>query len=232
MVAQAMEQQVLCVRRATLQERLGGIPLGLTVDQEALTAFQEAVRSTGEFRPRPALEEDPTYLQVIVQGLVTDGASVLALFRKSREPQTDRFVETRHNAKIALSSGGHVEPVEANSGDVLRAALERELSEELVFTPVPPRSALLPLGLVCNAAPDASLFHRVHMGMVFLVPVPGAVHLPEGSNEFEHVELAGRDRLRELLPRMEEWGQILADAILDGRLSLDIPETVVAKKRR
>lgn len=221
----------MCVRRTTFEERLGGIPLGLTVDADTLTAFQEVVRSAGEFRPRPALEKDPTYLQVIVQGLVTDGTSVLALFRKSRKPQTGRFVETRHNAQIALSSGGHVEPVEARSGDVLRAALERELSEELIFTPVPPRSALLPLGLVCNAAPDASLFHRVHIGVVFLVSVPGAVRLPEGSDEFEHIELAGRDRLQKLLPRMEGWGRILADAILGGRLSLDIPETVVARKR-
>lgn len=225
-----MEQQVLCVRRATLEERLGEIPLGLTVDAKTLTAFHDTVRAAGEFRSRPALEEDPGYLQVIVQGLVTDGASVLALFRKSREQQTDRFVETRHNAKIALSAGGHVEPGESEDRDVLRAALERELSEELVLAPVPPRSAFLPIGLVCNAAPDESLFHRVHIGAVFRVPVAGKIRLPEGSDEFDTVELAGRERLRELLPRMEGWGQILARAILDGKLSLGASETDVARK--
>lgn len=215
-----MEQQVLCVRRAILEERLGSVPLGLTVDENILAAFHDTVRAAGEFRSRPVLEEDPQYLQVIVEGLVTDGASVLALFRRSREQQADRFVETRHNAKVALFSGGHVEPGESGERDVLRAALERELHEELVLDPAPHRSALRPLGIVCNAAPDEALFHRVHIGAVYWVPITGTVQLPDRSDEFDQVEFAGHDRLRELLPRMEGWGQILAHAILDGRLPL------------
>lgn len=222
-------QQVFCIRRTTLEERLGNIPLGLTVDPRVLTAFQDAVRALGEFRLRSALEEDPQYLQIIVQGLVTDGQSVLALFRKSREQRVDRFVETRHNAKIALFAGGHVEPVEAGESDVLRTALQRELSEELVFAS-PPRSALQPLGLACTAAPAAPLFQRVHVGVVYWVPVSGPVRLPEAGEEFDDLEFVRGERLRELLPRMEEWGQLFAAAILDGRLSLSVPKGVLSQK--
>lgn len=217
------EQRILCVPRVVLEERLQGIPLGLTVKPEILDAFRETVRAAGEFRPRPALEEDPTYLQIIVQGLVTDGQSVLALFRKSREQAAEQFVETRHNTKVALSAGGHVELVEAMSEDILRSALERELQEELVFDPLPPLTALTPLGLVCMASPDAPLFQRVHIGIVYRVPIPGSVHLPTGSDEFTHVELAHGEQLQALLPRMEGWGQILAAAMFDGRLSLRLP---------
>lgn len=224
------EQQILCVPRPVLEEHLQGIPLGLTVQPTILDAFQETVRTSGEFRPRPALEEDPTYLQIIVQGLVTDGQSVLALFRKSREQAAEQFVETRHNAKVALSAGGHVELVEATSEDVLRSALERELQEELVFDPLPSLTALTPLGLVCMASPDAPLFQRVHIGIVYRVPIPGSVRLPDANDEFTHVELAHGEHLHALFPRMEGWGHILAEAILDGRLSLRSPAIATTER--
>lgn len=213
-----MSQQILCVRRTTFAEALGGIPLGLTTDEPALRLFQDVVAAAGEFRPRPALEEDPTFLQVIVQGMVVKEGAVLALFRKVRESEPGRFVETRHNAKVALSSGGHVEPVEAGAGDVLRAALIRELQEELVCDPSVDVRRIRPLGLVCTASPNAELFHRVHIGFVSLVPVAGSVRLPDDGDEFDRLEFATADALRALLPRMEGWGRILAAAILDGRL--------------
>lgn len=224
------EQRVLCVRRVVLEERLSGIPLGFTTDHARVMALQDAVSERGEFLLRPSVEEDPTVLQVIVQGLVTDGRSVLALFRKSRAQGASRFVETRHNAKIALSAGGHVDSQEADAPDILRAALQRELSEELVFAIPPSVSVLAPLGIVCNAEPDAPLFHRVHIGLVYQVPVFGEVRLPEDSDEFDDVEMSGPHRLRELTPRMEGWGQIIAQAILEGHVTLASPVGVPRSK--
>lgn len=213
-------QRILCVPRTLLEERLGAIPLGFTTHPDMLTAFQRAVRDHGEFRPRPELEEDPAYLQVIVQGIVTNGDGVLALFRRSRRQHGERFVETRHNAKVALSAGGHVEPTEAKEDDVLRAALQRELLEEIICDPPVDIRRIAPLGLVCNAASDAPLFQRVHIGLVFQVPVSGTVRLPQDSDEFDHLEFASLDRLRALWPRMEGWGQMLATAILERTLVL------------
>lgn len=215
-------QTILCVPRAELERALGGIPLGFTADRRLLRSFEEAVKRLGEWRPRPELEEDSTYLQIIVQGLVTRGSGVLGLFRTVRSAKPGAFVETRHNAKIALSAGGHVEPVEAEASDTLRAALLRELEEELVFSPAPDPAAISPLGLICNAAPHESLFNRVHIGLVYHVPVTGDVSLPAGSTEFTHVEFAEPDRLRELFPRMEGWGQLLATALSERVLSLQV----------
>lgn len=211
-------QRVLCVRRLTLEGELGSIPLGLSLDPKHISALEMAVVRHGEFLPRPGLEEDPRYLQIIVQGLVTDGQRVLALFRKSREQGAGQFVETRHNAKIALCAGGHVEPIESGTPEMLCAALRRELNEELVFATPPLPSSLVPVGIVCNAAPEAPLFHRVHLGLVYRVPVSGEIRLPAGSDEFDGLEMLDLDRLRELLPRMEGWGQILAQALLAGQL--------------
>lgn len=220
-----MAQDILCVRRGVLEDVLGGIPLGFTTDLALLDRLSAAVREHGEWRPRPVLEEDSTFLQIVVQGLVTRGSETLALFRRARTGRADHFVETRHNTKIALCAGGHVEPVEANAGDILSAALLRELAEELVVDPPPAAEAIRHLGLVCNAAPDAPLFHRVHIGIVFHIPVTGSVRLPAGSDEFERVEFCGSERLRELFPRLEGWGQLLAAAMLDGdRLRLPLVE--------
>lgn len=210
------DQRILCVRRDLLAAALEGIPLGFTTNADLLSRFLTAVRAHGEFGARPVLEEDSTFLQIIVQGLVTRGAETLALFRRARTGRADRFVETRHNTKIALCAGGHVEPVEANAGDILSAALLRELTEELVVDPPPAAEAIRHLGLVCNAAQDAPLFHRVHIGIVFHIPVTGSVRLPAGSDEFERVEFCGSERLRELFPRLEGWGQLLAAVLLSG----------------
>lgn len=213
-------QHILCVRRETLEHRLGRVPVGFVTDAPVLSAFRAVVREDGEFLPRPALEEDPTYVQVIVQGLISNNQQVLALFRRSRVQEARRFVETRHNGKVALASGGHVEPVEAGADDILVAALRRELNEELVFD-VPLRgSDITPLGIICNAVPKAPLFQRVHIGMVYLVVARGPVRLPEKSDEFDAVEFCGPERLPHLIPRMEEWGQLLAGAILERQLVL------------
>lgn len=218
-------EDILCVRRTVVEDRLGGVPLGFTTDPEVFTRLGEAVREAGEFRPRAELEEDPRFLQVIVEGLVTRGPEILALFRAVRAPRVGEFVETRHNAKVALFAGGHVEVVENGDDDLLLAALQRELAEELVFEKPPDPSAIRPLGIVCNASPDEALFHRVHIGLVYRVPVVDAVWLPEESDEFTHCEFIAGERLRELQPRMEGWGQLLADAVLAGQLSsvLSVP---------
>lgn len=212
------DQRILCLRRTALEERIGAVPLGFTTDVRVVDGLRATARATGEFRPRPALEEDPTFLQVIVQGLVANGREVLALFRASREQTAGRFVETRHNDKVALSAGGHVERAEVGEDDPLTAALLRELAEELVFAEPPAPADLRPVGVLCRASPDAEMFQRVHIGLVFHVPTTGAVSLPPGSDEFTGVEFAGSGRLRELYPRMEGWGQLLADALLTERL--------------
>lgn len=214
-------QNILCVRRSTLEEHLGGsVPIGFTADPHALAHFRAAVAAHGEWRPRPALEEDPVFLQVIVQGVVTNGEGILALFRKAREQKAGQFVETRHNLKVALSAGGHVEPVEAAAENILEAAQLRELLEEVGFEHPPAASAIRPLGLICTATPDAPLFQRVHIGYVSLVPVRGAVSLPAEQDEFDHLEFISGTRLTELLPRMEEWGQLIARAVIEQRVAL------------
>lgn len=216
----AAPQMILCVRRATLEERLLGIPLGFAASPALVGRLETIVKEVGAFRPRPALEEDPAYLQIIVQGLVSQKGKPLALFRKSRDPQEGRFVETRHNAQIALAAGGHVELVESEQVSILRAALSRELAEELVLDPSPTSAETAPLGIVCTASHGAPLFQQVHLGVIYQVPAPGSVVLPSGCDEFDRIEFPEPARLRELFPRLEAWGQLLASAILEGRLRL------------
>lgn len=217
------DSDVLCLRRTTLEDHLGGaVPIGFTTDPHVLQHFREAVASHGEWRPRRELEDDPAFLQVIVQGVVSNGACLLALFRKAREQKARDFIETRHNLKVALAAGGHLEPVEAGKGDILEAAQLRELFEELAFEHPPAASDIRPLGLICTAMPEAPMFQRVHIGYLSLVPVRGAVTLPKGQDEFDSVEFVRGARLSELLPRMEEWGQLIARAVLEARVALSV----------
>lgn len=213
-------QNILCVRRATLEHRLGDIAHGLTTDPELLAAFRDIVRTSGEWRARPALEDDPTFLQIIVQALITNGTDVLALFRTPPERRRGETYIEKRNKQVALTAGGHVEFLEAGADDILAVALQRELSEEVTFAVSPAWDAIRPVGLICTATPAAPMFQRVHIGAVWRVVTAGDVRLPKGSDEFEKAEFVSPERLRALTPQMEEWAQLLAQAVIDGRLPL------------
>jgi predicted NUDIX family phosphoesterase len=222
------DQPILCVERAVLECGIGrSVPKGLTCDQALFHAVTDLFVCHGKFLPRRDVEEDPTFLQPIVYGVVTDGQRVLALWRKERLSPQGRYVEARHNRKIGLASGGHVEPLDdLTHGDFSRRAMHRELSEELIFAPsAPPPSALQPVGMLMR---EETVFDRVHLGLMYRVPLSGSVSLPAGSDEYDRIMLLSPEEFLAYRDDMEGWGKTLADTILAGRFPLRAPVSVSA----
>lgn len=216
-------QRILCIERAVLEQGLGRtLPVGLTTDRELFHAVSALLLSKGQFRLRADVEEDPTFFQPIVYGVITDGERALALWRKERTSAAGWYVETRHNRQIGLAAGGHVEPLDGErQEDFFQHALLRELREELVFVPdtLSP-AALFPVGILLR---EETVFDRVHLGLIFRVPVTGTVTLPRGNEEYDRVALLAPAELPRYRDAMEGWGQILTDAILRGGFPLRLP---------
>ncbi|MGE9289677.1 MAG: hypothetical protein ACQKBT_01725 [Puniceicoccales bacterium] len=109
---------------------------------------------------RSALEEDPRFLQLIPYALLTGPEGTVWAYR--RTGGDPRLAQRR-----SVGVGGHVDEVDKRQSllETARAALQRELSEELENPPaVIPE---LPLGWINE---QESAIGRVHIGLVWQIP--------------------------------------------------------------
>lgn len=212
------KQAVLCVPRLRLEQVFGGtIPLGFSVSRQMFALAAGTYITEGKFLARAVVEDDPTILQAIVYGVVSDGRRVLGLWRKERHNETGKFKETRHNGLIGLAAGGHLEP-SANFGkeDFFDREILREFSEELNFS-APPRP--LPAGIIMY---EETALDRVHLGLIYKVLThEKEVGLAEDNDEYDRCRFLRPDELSPLRERMEGWGKMITDAIISGEFNLD-----------
>ncbi|HZU15786.1 MAG TPA: NUDIX domain-containing protein [Candidatus Dormibacteraeota bacterium] len=186
------EEQVLCLRRSELFA--AGEWQGLRDGdvQEPL----RAIRERSFFMPRAAVEEDPSYQQVIPY-VVFGHAGRYLLTRRLRASS-----EARLHRRYSLGVGGHINPGDAGGGDPLERGLRREWEEEVAYRG---RFEARFLGLLKE---ESSPVGRVHVGVVFLVEGDTdeiAIREPH-KLAGELLTLAG---MRPRYPDMESWSQVI-----------------------
>lgn len=207
-------QKILCVSRSLLEASLGGsIPLGFTGERNVFNTVAKCFRENGEFLERSDVENDPLVLQAIVYGIVNDGEKVLGFWRARRNAENGVYKETRHNNKIGLACGGHVEPKDnIEDPDFFGKAFLRELKEEIYFPDGHGKPD--PLGVIMY---EETLFDRVHMGLIYSVQAR-TVETGKEDDEYDKVEFLAVDQLSGLKERMEGWGKVIADAITEQKI--------------
>lgn len=151
------------------------------------------------FMDRAEAEEDPTHKQLIPYCLIRQGSSILH-YTRGKSGGEDRL-----HAKLSVGVGGHINPVDTGNGrtgrDAYFAAVERELSEELVFdsTHTNRIAALL--------NDDSNEVGRVHLGIVHVIDVENTriASREDALCELRFSELA--ELQGGLFPRLETWSQ-------------------------
>jgi len=150
----------------------------------------------GEYRPRPDMERDRSFKQLIPYLVLRDGARWF-LMRRTRAGADARLHE-----RFSVGVGGHLNPGDGGPLD----GLAREWREELVADFLP---RFRFLGLLND---DESDVGSVHLGLVYLADARGRnVAIRETDKlsgafvEAEEVE-AVRDRL-------ESWSALVVDAL-------------------
>ena len=194
---QMPEEEVLVVPRIDL-ERDEALPAGFSA--HGWERLLDTVRRGGVFRPRSAVEEDPSLKQVIPYAVVCLRDRVFLLRR------TTRGGESRLHRKLSIGVGGHINPEGVPPERLVEAGLHRELSEELCFDQP---YAFRPIGLIND---DGNAVGRVHVGIVYLVePADGGVRVRETEVlEGGFVPIAD---LGKFLPEMESWSKLVAEGI-------------------
>ena len=150
---------VLVVKRELFEQL--GVFEGLRTDGMDLAVERLLDPANHFFMDRAEAEEDPSFKQLIPYCVFRHGERILHYTRGKSGG------ESRLHAKISVGVGGHINPVDADSGrtgpEVYHAAVARELEEELEL---PGGQSQRIIGLLND---DSNPVGRVHLGIVHLI---------------------------------------------------------------
>jgi len=186
-------EQVLVVPRGVV---VGQPWRGLRRDPVALSAALAGIAAEGRFEPRPAMEADPRFKQVIPYLVLRDGPRWF-LMRRSRAG-----TDARLHDRWSIGVGGHLNPGDRD----LAGGLRREWAEELAagFTP-----DFRPIGLLNDDETDVG---SVHIGVVYTAEAAGRPVAVRETDKLEggFVDEAAVSAVRD---RLESWSALVFDAL-------------------
>lgn len=182
-----MDEQVLVVPRDALPDRAAWH--GLRTD--GLDGFAGLVEREGFFRPRPAMETDPSFKQVIPYLVLRDGERFF-LMRRTRAGGDPRLHD-----RYSIGVGGHLNP-----GDVdLAGGLRREWAEEVAADFEPE------FRLVALLNDDTTEVGSVHLGAVYVADAAGR---PVSIRELDKLEgtFAAPAEVAAVADQLESWSRL------------------------
>ena len=197
-MSQANDEQVLAIPAESLA-KVGGLT-GFSPD---IRRYQPLLTSVAEptFRLRAEVETDPSWLQLIPY--------LILRYRKRMFHYTRGQTggEKRLHARRSVGIGGHINPCDAESGNLYRAGMLRELQEEVSISGNF-RDELF--GFVHDPSTPVG---QVHLGVVHVVLLPNAkaVARDPAISECGFAEIA--DLINDL-NSFETWSQLVLQAIV------------------
>jgi predicted NUDIX family phosphoesterase len=160
------------------------------------TWLEELIAAHGAYRPRPEMEGDPAFKQVIPYLVLRDREAWFLMQR------TRAGADRRLHDRWSIGVGGHVHPGDGG----LTGGLEREWREELEADFVP---GFRFVGLLND---DESDVGSVHLGAVFLADAGGR---PVAVRETDKLSgrFASTDAVTAVHERLETWSALAFDAL-------------------
>ena len=170
------------------------------------------IRRTGRFLPRPEMERDPTWKQVIPYPVLRDGDRWYLMRR------TTAGADPRLHDRYSIGVGGHVNPEDGALDGDLGPALAREWHEELLVDFVPPFRFV---GLIND---DTTAVGAVHLGLVYEGDAAGR---PVAIRESDKLSggFATTAEVAAVRDRLETWSALAFD-VLEGRAAVRSSEEV------
>ena len=161
-----------------------------------LDAFLATVEREGRFEPRPAMEADPSFKQVIPYLVLRDGDRYF-LMRRTRAGG-----DVRLHDRWSIGVGGHLNPGDED----LDGGLRREWSEELVADFAPDFRFI---GLLND---DTTAVGQVHLGAVFVADAAGR---PVSIRETDKLSgaFATPAEVAAVAADLETWSSLVFDAL-------------------
>jgi len=191
-VSDANDQRILVVPRDVVPDRASWY--GLRTD--GIAGFLDAVVQHGRYGPRPAMEVDPSFKQIIPYLVLRDGERYFLMRR------TKAGGDARLHDRWSIGVGGHVD----EGDEDLAGGLRREWHEELVadFEPT-----FTPYALLND---DTTEVGAVHLGVVILAEAEGR---PVSVRETDKLSgtFATPAEVAAGAEHLETWSRIVFDAL-------------------
>jgi predicted NUDIX family phosphoesterase len=167
-----------------------------SADSADLDAFLATIEGHGRFEPRPAMEVDPGFKQIIPYLVLRDGERYF-LMRRTRAGG-----DARLHDRWSIGVGGHLNPGDRD----LDGGLRREWSEELVADWIPEFRFI---GLLND---DTTPVGQVHLGAVFVADAAGR---PVSIRETDKLSgaFATPAEVAAVAPDLETWSRLVFDAL-------------------
>jgi predicted NUDIX family phosphoesterase len=190
------EELVFVVPRATVL----GADGWYGIREVPLPAFLEVIGGAGRYEPRGAMEQDPSFKQIIPYLVLRDGERYF-LMRRTRAGGDARLHDL-----YSIGVGGHLNPGDGGLLPGLRREWEEELSADFL-----PDFRIV--GLLNDDTTDVG---SVHLGAVFEADARGRpveireTHKLEGS-------FAQVDEIAAVVDRLETWSRIVFEHLEGSR---------------
>ena len=204
-----MSESILVVRREYLAPYLTE-DFGLIT--EGVEEIVRVIEAHHEFRPRPEMETDPAYKQIIPYVLVTRGAEAFVMQRLKKGG------EQRLHGLLSLGVGGHINPVDEAGGSALTAGLRRE-GVRFVSCPTCGRTQIDLIALAQEVEQRLQGLERE-----ITVAVMGCVVNGPGEAHEADYGIAGGKDCGLLFRRGEILGKYPADKLADALVDLILSE--------
>lgn len=195
-----IDERVFVVPRAAVPDQAGWY--GLRTDR--LDEFVTAVERDGSYEPRPEMEQDPSFKQIIPYLVLRDGSRYFLMQR------TTAGGDVRLHGRFSIGIGGHLNPGDGG----LLGGLRREWQEELVAEFMPA------FRLVALLNDDTTPVGAVHLGAVYLADAGGR---PVAIRETDKLigAFASAAEVAAVVDRLETWSQLTFE-FLEARESAGV----------
>ncbi|MGA2071008.1 MAG: hypothetical protein ABSG97_06630 [Sedimentisphaerales bacterium] len=198
----AQDEQVLVVQRKVFES--AGAFNGLAMDTQK---YIDKLFATGvpHFMPRPLVEKNPSFKQLIPYVIMTCDGKYLSYVRGKRAG------ETRLVAKRSIGIGGHINPTDdmplfGNFYDTYLAAVQREVAEEVSIETKYEDKVIALLN------DDSNEVGQVHLGIVHLwtLDEPKVERREQMITQMGFMSIPELQQVRDT---METWSQICFDGL-------------------
>lgn len=162
-------------------------------------AYEKLITQHQQFQWRSAMENDPSYKQIIPYLVFRYQDTYFCMQRRSDAS------EARLQSKISLGIGGHIRQEDMQDSSLITWA-QREFNEEVFYNG---KLSIEPLGLIND---DLNAVGQVHVGFAFLLTGDSFdIHI---KSELKDGKLLSLDQMKQSYDQMEWWSQLVFDYLV------------------
>ena len=183
-------EKVLVVPTSTLASYLGN----KSFINESIEDIVHVIEKEHLYVDRDYAEYAKEYKQIIPYVILTDGRNIFLTQRLKAQ------TEKRLHGKCSIGLGGHINPSEESTSDVILEGMKRELYEEVGLENIIKQKCV---GIINDLSTDVSNYH---IGLVYFLHVSSNVQVKE-TNKMTG-KWASAEEISDVYDYLESWSQI------------------------